>query len=146
MPKLAFINASSVRSLSCDFATPWTAACHHQLPELTQTYVHRVGDAIQSSHPLSNPSPPTFNLSQHQGLFPVSQFFASGGQRTGVSALASVLPMDIQDWFPLGWAGWISLLSKRLSTVFSWRSASVFPLYLLYFFFPVYPTNRILST
>ena len=42
---------------------------HHQLPELTQIHVHRVGDAIQPSHPLSSPSPPTFNLSQHQGLF-----------------------------------------------------------------------------
>ena len=42
---------------------------HHQLPELSQTHVHRVGDAIQPSHPLSSPSPPAFNLSQHQGLF-----------------------------------------------------------------------------
>ena len=42
---------------------------HHQLPELTQTHVHRVGDAIQPSHPLSPPSPPAFSLSQHQGLF-----------------------------------------------------------------------------
>ena len=42
---------------------------HHQLPDLDQTHVHRVGDAIQSSHPLSSPSPPAFNLSQHQGLF-----------------------------------------------------------------------------
>ena len=42
---------------------------HHQLPELAQTHVHRVGDAIQPSHPLSSPSPPTFNLSQHQGLY-----------------------------------------------------------------------------
>ena len=42
---------------------------HHQLPELAQTHIHRVGDAIQPSHPLSSPSPPTFNLSQHQGLF-----------------------------------------------------------------------------
>ena len=42
---------------------------HHQLPEFTQTHVHRVGDAIQPSHPLSSPSPPVFNLSQHQGLF-----------------------------------------------------------------------------
>ena len=42
---------------------------HHQLPEFTQTYVHRVGDAIQPSHPLSSPSPPAFSLSQHQGLF-----------------------------------------------------------------------------
>ena len=51
--------------------------------------------------------------------FPMSQFFASGGQSIGVSASASVLPMNIQDWFPLGWAGWISLLSKELSRVFS---------------------------
>ena len=42
---------------------------HHQLPEFTQTHVHQVGDAIQPSHPLSSPSPLTFNLSQHQGLF-----------------------------------------------------------------------------
>ena len=53
------------------------------------------------------------------GSFPMSQFFTSGGQSIGVSASASVLPMNIQDWFPLGWTGWISLLSKGLSRVFS---------------------------
>ena len=53
------------------------------------------------------------------GSFPLSQFFASGGQRIGVSAWASVLPMNIQDWFHLGWTGWISLQSKGLSRVFS---------------------------
>ena len=53
------------------------------------------------------------------GSFPMSQFFASAGQITGISASASVLPMNIQDWFPLGWTGWISLLSKGLSRVFS---------------------------
>ena len=53
------------------------------------------------------------------GSFPVSQFFASGGQSIGVSAPASVLPMNLQDWFPLGLTGWISLLSKGLSRVFS---------------------------
>ena len=42
---------------------------HHQLPEFTQTHAHLIGDAIQPSHPLSSPSPPAFNLSQHQGLF-----------------------------------------------------------------------------
>ena len=51
--------------------------------------------------------------------FPMSQFFSSGGQSIGVSASASVLPMTIQDWFPLGWTGWISLQSKGLSKVFS---------------------------
>ena len=66
---------SSVQLLSCVqlFVTPWTAACQVsletiQLLEATQTHVDHVGDAIQPSHPLS-PSPPTFNLSQHQGLF-----------------------------------------------------------------------------
>ena len=53
------------------------------------------------------------------GVFPMSQFFASGGQNIGVSASASVLPMNFQDWFPLEWAGWISLQSKGLSRVFS---------------------------
>ena len=53
------------------------------------------------------------------GCFLMSWLFASGGQSTGVSASASVLPMNIQDWFPLGWTGWISLQSKGLSRVFS---------------------------
>ena len=53
------------------------------------------------------------------GSFPVSQLFASGGQNIGVSASASVLPMNTQDWSPLGWTGWISLQSKGLSRVFS---------------------------
>ena len=53
------------------------------------------------------------------GSFPLSQFFTSGGQSIGVSASASVLPMNIQHWFPWGWTGWISLLFKGLSRVFS---------------------------
>ena len=53
------------------------------------------------------------------GSFPVSQLFTSGGQSIGVSASASVLPMNTQDWTPLGWTGWISLQSKGLSRVFS---------------------------
>ena len=53
------------------------------------------------------------------GSFPVSQLFALGGQRIGASASASVLPMNIYDWSPLGWTGWISLQSKGLSRVFS---------------------------
>ena len=83
---------------------------HHQLPEFTQTHVHRVGDAIQPSHPLSSSSPSALSPSQHQRLFLVShsQLFAWGGQSTGVSASASVLPMNTQDWSPLGWTDWIS--------------------------------------
>ena len=79
---------------------------HHQLPEFTQTHVHWVGDAIQPSHPLSSPSPPA------SGSFPMSQLFASGGQSIRVSASKSVLPMNTQDWSPLGWSGWISLQPK----------------------------------
>ena len=92
---------------------------HHQLPELAQTHVYGVSDDFQPSHPLSSPSPPTFNLPQHQGLFPVNQFFISGGQRIGVSASVSVLPMNIQDRFPLGLTRLISLVSKGLSRIFS---------------------------
>ena len=91
---------------------------HHQLPEFTQIHVHQVGDAIQPSHPLLSPSLPTLILSQYQGL-QMSQFFVSGGQRIGISSSSSVLPMNIQDWFPLGWTGWISLQSKGLSRIFS---------------------------
>ena len=89
---------------------------HHQLPEFTQIHVHQVSDAIQPSLPLLSPSPPTFNLSIR--VFS-SQFFTSGGQSIGVSALTLALPMNIQVCFPLGWTGWISLLSKGLSRVFS---------------------------
>ena len=94
-----------------DCSTPGLPV-HHQLPELTQNHFHRVSDAIQPSHPMSCPSPPAFNLSQPQGLFLTSQFFASGGQRIGVSASVSVLPMNIQDRFPLGLTCLISFLSK----------------------------------
>ena len=69
-------------------------------------------------HPLSFPSPPAFNPSQQQGFFPMSRLFASGGQSAGASASASVLPMNIQSWFPLGLTGLIALQSRGLS-VFS---------------------------
>ena len=91
---------------------------HQQLLELTQTHVHQVGDVIQPSHPLSvilfSSCLQSFPAS---GSFPMSQFFPSGGQSIGNSASvsASVLPMNIQNWFPLGLTGLISLQSKRLS-------------------------------
>ena len=91
---------------------------HHQFPESTQTHVPWVSDAIQLSHPLSSPSPPTFNLSQYQGLFKgVSSSHRVA--KVGASASASVLLMNIQDWFPLGWTAWISFQSKGLSRIFS---------------------------
>ena len=70
---------------------------HHKLPEFTQTHAHQVGDAIQPSHPLSSPSPPAPQSLPASGSFPMSQLFTSAGQSTGVSASASVLPMNTQD-------------------------------------------------
>ena len=89
---------------------------HQQLPELAQTHVHRVSDAIQ---PSAVPFSSCLQSSPASESFPRSQFFTSGGQSVEFSASASVLPMNIQDWFPLGWIGWISLQSKGLSRVFS---------------------------
>ena len=120
-PSVQFSSVTQSCSALCnprDCSTPGFPV-HYQLLELTQTHIHWVGDAIQPSHLLSSPSPPAFYVSHHQGLFPRSQFYAAGGQSIGVSASASVLPMNIQDWFPLGWTGLISLLSKGLSRVFS---------------------------
>ena len=91
---------------------------HQQLPEFTQTHVHQVGDAIQPSHPVVPFSSCPQSLPA-SGSFPMSQLLAWGGQSTGVSASASVLPVNTQDWSPLGWTGWISLQSKGLSRVFS---------------------------
>ena len=109
---------SSVQSLShvtlcdpMDSSMPGLPV-HHQHLELTQIHVYWVGDAIQPSHPLSSPSPPAFNLSQHQGLFQWVSSLHQVGQSIGVSPAASVLPMNIQDRFPLGWTGWISLLQS----------------------------------
>jgi len=76
---------------------------HQQLPELTQTHVHQVSDAIQPSHPLAALSPPAFNLSQYQGLFPWVSSLHQVAKALGVSA--SVLPMKSQDWFSLEWTG-----------------------------------------
>ena len=116
---------NSVQSLSRVrlFATPWIAVRQAFLSitssEFTQTHVHRVGDAIQPSHPLSSPSPHAFKSYPASESFQISQLFAWGGQSIGVSASTSVLPINTQDWSPLGWTGWISLQSKGLSRVFS---------------------------
>ena len=118
--EFAFLTSSQIRSVTqscltlCDpmnHSTPGLPV-HHQLPEFTETHVHRVSDAIHPSHPLSSPSPLAPNPSQHQSLFPMSQPFTWGGQSTGVSALASFLPKKSQGWYPLEWTGWISLQSK----------------------------------
>ena len=89
----------------------------HWLRKFAQTHVHWVGDAIQSSHPLS----PLFSCLQSfpaSGSFPMSWLFATGGQNIWVLASAPVLPVNIQSWFPLGLTGLVSLQSKWLSRVF----------------------------
>ena len=123
-----FHDIVSVQSLSRVqlFATPWTAArqaslSHHRLPEIVQSHGHRVGDAIQPSRPVFPFS--CFQSYPATGSFPVSQFFTSGGQSIGVSTSASVLPMNILDWSPLGWTGWISLKSKGLSSLLQHHSS-----------------------
>ena len=121
---LYFIFSSSSVAHSCltlcdpmDYSMPGLPV-HHQLLELAQTHVHHVGDAIQPSHPLLSPSPPTFKLSQHQDLF---QWIRSSHQveSIGASVSALVLLMNVQDWFPLGLTGGISLQSRGLSKAFS---------------------------
>ena len=91
---------------------------HYQLPKFTQARVHWVSDAIQPSHPVIPSSSSLLSFSASRS-FQMSQHFAWGGQNIGVSASGSVLPMNIQDWFPLGWTGWMFLQSKGLSRVFT---------------------------
>ena len=95
--------------LPCPTSTP--GACSNSCP-LSQ-WCHPTTSSFVVPFSSCLPSFPA------SGSFPMSQLFASDGQIIGVSASASVLPMNIQDWFPLGWTGWISLQSKGLSRVFS---------------------------
>ena len=89
-----------------DYSTPGLTV-HHQLPEFTQTHVHQVGDAIQSSHPLSPPSPPSFNLSWHQGLF---KWVSSSHQ------VAKVLEFQLQHQpFQWSWKLWKNIAHSTIS-------------------------------
>ena len=111
------VQLSSVAQLCATLCNPMDCSTpgfpvHHQLPEVLQTLVHGVGDAIQPSHPLSSPSP-AFKLSQNR-YFPMSWLFASDDQSIRVSDSTSVLSMNIQDLFPLEGNNWISLQSKGL--------------------------------
>ena len=105
-----------------DCSTPGLPV-HHQLPEFTQTDAHWVGDAIQPTHSLSAPSPPTFNLSKHQCLFKWVSFSHQVARVLEFQPSASVLPMNTQDWSPLGWTGWISLQSKGLKSLLHHHSS-----------------------
>ena len=116
---------SSVQLLShvSLFATPWTTACQASL-SITNSWSPPKTMSIESVMTSSHISSATLFSSCHQsfpasGTSPISQFFTSGNQSIGVSASASVLPMNTQDWSPWGLTGWISLLSKGLSRVFS---------------------------
>ena len=121
-----FVHCHQICCCCCSFAKSCPTLCSptncsmpgfpvlHYFPEFAQTLIHWVSDVIQPSHPLLLPFPLALNLSQHQGLF-----FPSGGQSIGTSASASVFPMNIQGWFPLGLTGLLSLQSKGLSWVFS---------------------------
>ena len=121
------VYVSSVQSLSHVrlFATPWMAA-HQASLSITNSWRFLKYTSIESVMPSSHLIlccplllPPSILPSIR--VFPMSQFFASGGQITGVSASESVLPLNIQDWFPLGWTGWISLQSKvTISGKYNW--------------------------
>ena len=101
--------------------TPWTAACQTSLSITNFQSWLKLSPTNWWCHPTISSSVVPFSSCLQSfpasGSFPRSQFFASGGKSTGASA--SVLPMNIQDWFPLGLTGWISLQSKGLSRVFS---------------------------
>ena len=105
------------------FATPWITACQASL-SITNSWsllkLMPIESVMPSSHLiLCLPLLLLPSILPSIRSFPMSQLFAWGGQSTGVSASASVLPMNTQDWSPLGWTGWISLQSKGLSRVFS---------------------------
>ena len=99
-----------------DCSTTGFLVLHHFL-EFVQTYVHWFGDTIQPY--LSSVVPFFFQSFPASGSFLVSQLFTTGGQSIAASALASVLPMNVQGWFPLGLTGLVSLQAKGLSRVFS---------------------------
>ena len=118
--KLTLIFSVQLLSHVWLFATPWITACQASL-SITNSQSSLKLMCIESVMPSSHlivPSSSPQSLPA-SGSFEMSQLFAWGGQSTGVSASASVLPKNTQGWSPLGWTGWISLQSKGLSRVFS---------------------------
>ena len=118
---------SSVQ-LSCSVVSDslWPHGLQHARPPCLSSTSRACSNSCPLSqwcHPTTSSSITPFSSSLQSfpasGSFPVSWFFASGGQSIGASTSASVIPVNIWDWFPLGWTGWISLLSKGLSRVFS---------------------------
>ena len=119
------VQFSSVQSLSLVrlFATPWTARSTPPCPSPTPGVHPNPCPLCQWCHPTISSSVVPFSSCPQSfpasGSFPMSQFFASGGQSIGVSASTSVPSMNSQDWSPVGWTGWISLPSRGFSRVFS---------------------------
>ena len=105
------------------FVTPWTAACQASLSITNFLNLFKLCPLSQWCHPTISSYVIPFSSCLQSFLasrsFQMNHFFTSSGQSIGVSASASVLPMNSQDWFPLGWTDWISLQSKGLSRVFS---------------------------
>ena len=116
---------ADVQLLNCVrlFANPWTAACQASLSFTVFWSLLKLMRIESWCHPTISSSVVPFSSCPHSfpasEPFPVSRLFTSGGQSIGVSASTSVLPMNTQDWSPLGWPGWISLQSKGFSRVFS---------------------------
>ena len=116
------VQFSSVQSFNRVWllATPRTAAHQASLSIAKSQSLFKSCLLSRWCHPVISSSVVPFSscLQSFLQSFPMSQFFASGGKSIRVSASASVLPMNIRDWFPLGWTGWISLQSKGLSRIF----------------------------
>ena len=116
-------SVSSVAQLCLTLWTPWTAACQASLSITNFWSLLKLMSIGWWCHPTISSSVVPFSSClqsfPESGSFPMSQFFPSSGQSIGISASASILPVNIQDWFPLGLTGWISLQSKGLSRVFS---------------------------
>ena len=137
-----------------DCSTPGLPV-HHQLPESTQTHVHWVGDTIQPSHPLSSPSPPAFNLSQHQGLFkwPFNRSRQTQLWHVGSSSLTreGTGSMDSQPLDQQGGRPRSSLLKRppsrggspnHLSWYYHWIASYLFYLFSLLSVFPKYSSQK----
>ena len=115
------------RSVISDSVTPWTAA-HQASLSINNSGVHSNScPSSQWCHPTISSSIVPFSSCLQSfpatGSFPMSQFFTSGGQSIGVSASTSVLSINTQDWFPLGWTAWISLQSKGFSSLLQHHSS-----------------------
>ena len=121
--KLSSVQFSSVAQSCPTLCDPWTAARQPPYPSPTPRVYSNSCPLSRWCHPtISSSVIPVFSRLQSfpaSESFQMSLFFSWGGQSIGVSASASVFPMNIQDWFPLGYTGWVSLQSKGLSRVLS---------------------------